>query len=224
MGSRAFKDGLYGELAVIGKALAGAYRLEFLDLLAQRPHSVEELAREVGVSIANASSHLQVLRRARLVRSEKRGTRVLYALADLEVFELWRALRDLGSARLAEIDRLVTTYLEDRSQLEPIDMADLRRRLYDDDIVIIDVRPTAEYRYGHIDGARSFPVDELESRSAELPRGREIVAYCRGPYCVFADEAVQLLLGRGFRARRLTEGFPEWRAAGYPSEMHALAS
>jgi rhodanese-related sulfurtransferase len=224
MGSRAFKDGVYGELAVIGKALASPHRLELLDLLAQRQFSVDELAREAGLSIANASAHLQVLRRARLVRDEKRGTRVVYALATPEVFDLWRTLRDLGSVQLAEIDRLVATYIEDRQELEAIDKDDLLRRLHEDDIVVIDVRPEAEYRHAHIAGARSLPVEELERRLAQLPPEREIVAYCRGPYCVFADEAVRLLRTHGFRARRLTEGFPEWHAAGYPHEEGALAS
>jgi rhodanese-related sulfurtransferase len=140
------------------------------------------------------------------------------------VFELWRTLRDLGSSRLAEIDRLVATYLEDREQFQAINKDDLRRRLDDGDVFVIDVRPEIEYRHGHITGAHSIPVDELEIRLAELPRGREIVAYCRGPFCVFADEAVRLLSTHGLRARRLTEGFPEWRAAGFPYEEAALAS
>jgi rhodanese-related sulfurtransferase len=218
MGHRAFKDRLYAEFAIIGKALASPHRLELLDLLAQGSRSVEELAHEAGLSIANASAHLQVMRRARLVEAEKRGTYTLYRLAAPEVFTLYRTLRDLGSARLAEVDRLVETYLTDRHDLEPVDKEELRRRFEDDGVLVLDVRPSVEYAQGHIPGARSIPVEELEHRLAELPPDREIVAYCRGPYCVYADEAARLLQDRGYTVRRLTEGFPEWRAAGYPIE------
>jgi rhodanese-related sulfurtransferase len=216
MGARAFKQRLYAEFALLGKALANPHRLELLDLLAQGARSVEELAHETGLSLANASAHLQVLRRARLVEADKQGVRVLYRLAAPEVFELWRALRDVGRERIAEIDRLVSTYLTDRHQLEAIDRAELLRRLQAGSVEVIDVRPAIEYRQGHIAGARSIPIEELERRLAELPREREIVAYCRGPYCVFADEAVRVLRRHGFRAKRLRDGFPEWRAAGYP--------
>jgi rhodanese-related sulfurtransferase len=224
VGSRAFKESLYAEFAVLGKALANSHRLELIDLLSQGGYSVEDLAHEAGLSVANASAHLQVLRRARLVRAHKRGPNVVYELADPEVFQLWRTLRDLAGLRLAEIDRLVMTYMADRHRLEAIGKEELRRRLADDAVVVIDVRPDAEYRQGHIAGARSIPVSQLEHHLADLPRDREIVAYCRGPYCVFADEAVTLLQEHGLRARRLIEGFPEWRAAGYPSEGLAAAS
>ncbi|MBI4505927.1 MAG: metalloregulator ArsR/SmtB family transcription factor [Chloroflexi bacterium] len=224
MGQRAFKDRLYGELAAIGKALANGHRLELLDLLAQGDRSVEDLAREAALSVANASAHLQVLRRARLVDADKRGLHVIYRLAAPGVFDLWRRLRDLGGVRLAEIERLVATYLGDREALEAVDKDELRRRLGEGRVAVVDVRPVVEYRQGHILGARSVPLAELERRLAELPRDREIVAYCRGPYCVFADEAVRLLRQHGFRARRLTDGFPEWRAAGYPIASGALAS
>lgn len=216
MGKREFKDRLYVEFATIGKALASPHRLELLDLLGQGGRSVEELAQEAGLSLANASAHLQVLRRARLVEADKRGLYVVYRLATPEVFTLWRTLRDLGTARLAEVDRLVATYLGDREALEAVSTAELRQRLTDDAVEVLDVRPSVEYRQGHILGARSIPVDELEQRLAELPPGREVIAYCRGPYCVFADEAVQILHRHGFVARRLEDGFPEWRAAGLP--------
>jgi rhodanese-related sulfurtransferase/DNA-binding transcriptional ArsR family regulator len=218
VGDRAFKDRLYGEFALLGKALASPHRLELLDLLAQGERSVEELAHEAGLSLANASAHLQALRRARLVEADKRGPRVFYRLAGPEAFALWRALRDVGSARLAEVDRLVETYLADRSALEAVSMSELLRQLNEDGVVVIDVRPPVEYRQGHIAGARSIPLAELHRRLAELPRDREIVAYCRGPYCVYANEAVSLLAGEGYRARRLEGGFPDWRADGYPVE------
>lgn len=217
-GHREFKDLLFGELAAIGQALASGHRLELLDLLSQGERSVDELAQEAGISLASASSHLQVLRRARLVESDKRGLRVVYRLASLEVYTLWRTVRDIGGTRLAEIDRLVQTYLSDRNALEAISAEELLSRLDSDNVVVLDARPLLEYRNGHIAGARSLSLAELEEHLAELPRDREIVAYCRGPYCVYADEAVRLLRDHGFRARRLIEGFPEWRAANYPVE------
>ena len=218
MGDRAFKDGLYAELAILGKALANRHRLELLDLLGQGDRSVEELAREAALSVANASAHLQVLRRARLVEAEKRGLNVFYRLAAPEVFQLWRTLRDVGNMRLAEITRLAENYFVDREELEAVDKEELLRLLKDEAVTVIDVRPEVEYEQGHIPAARSVPVENLERRLAELPRDVEVVAYCRGPYCVYSDEAVRLLHSRGFRARRLGEGFPEWRAAGYPIE------
>jgi len=219
MGNRAFKDSLYAEFAVLGKALANPHRLELLDLLAQSERSVEELAKEAALSLANASAHLQVLRQARLVEAEKRGLNVVYRLSAPEVFQLWRTLRDVGSARLAEIDRLVESYFTDRDELEAVDKEELLRLLKDESVIVIDVRPEVEYEQGHISSARSFPVQNLKRRLAELPRDIEIVAYCRGPYCVYSDEAVRLLHEHGFKARRLSEGFPEWRAAGYPIEV-----
>jgi len=213
---RAFKDRLYAEFASIGKALASAHRLELLDLLGQGERSVDELAQEIGQSLANTSAHLQVLRQARLVESDKRGLNVVYRLAAPEVFELWRMLRGLGTARLAEVDRLVEMFLTDRTSLAAVDLEELKRLVADDSVTLLDVRPALEYRQGHIPDARSIPVEELEQRLDELPRDREVVAYCRGPYCVFSDEAAELLQTHGFRVRRFEEGFPEWRAAGLP--------
>ena len=219
MGHRPFKDRLYAEFAAIGKALASPQRLELLDLLGQGERSVDQLAREIGQSLANTSAHLQVLRQARLVDADKRGLQVVYRLAAPEVFTLWRTLRDLGTARLAEIDRLVETYLTDRASLAAIDLDELRQLIEDGSVTLLDVRPELEYRQGHIAGARSIPVAELERRLAELPRDRDVVAYCRGPYCVYSDEAAQLLQQHGFQVRRLVEGFPEWKAAGLPIEV-----
>ena len=179
MGSRAFKDSLYAEFAVLGKALANPHRLEILDLLGQGERSVEELAREAALSLANASAHLQVLRQARLVEAEKRGLNVVYRLAAPEVFQLWRTLRDVGSARVAEIDRLVENYFADREELEPVDREELLRLMADEAVTVIDVRPVIEYEQGHISSARSVPVENLRRRLAELPRDVEVVAYCR---------------------------------------------
>ena len=216
MSHRPFKDRLYAEFATIGKALANPHRLELLDLLGQGERSVEELAREIDQSLANTSAHLQVLRQARLVESDKRGLNQVYRIAAPEVSLLWHKLRDLGTARLAEVDRLVDTYLTDRASLEAVDLLELERLVADGSVTVLDVRPALEYQQGHIPDARSIPVEELEHRLAELSREREIVAYCRGPYCVFSDEAARLLQTHGFRVRRFEAGLPEWRAAGLP--------
>jgi rhodanese-related sulfurtransferase/DNA-binding transcriptional ArsR family regulator len=211
-----FKDRVFGELAVLGRALANPHRLELLDLLAQGARNVEELARESRMSLANTSAHLQVLRRGRLVEAEKHGLHVRYRLASPGVFELYRTLRDLGSAHLAELDRLVETYFRNRDELHLVDKEELLRQVEQRVVTVVDVRPFEEFEQGHILHARSIPLAELERRLAELPTDREVVAYCRGPYCLLSDEALTLLLARGFRARRLSEGLPEWRAAGYP--------
>jgi rhodanese-related sulfurtransferase len=216
MGHREFKDQLYAQFARLGKALASPQRLELLDLLAQGERTVEDLAREATLTIANASQHLRVLRQARLVDSRKDGLYVYYRLADPAVFALWCGLRGVGERQLAEIDRLVETYLQHPEHLEPLTRAALRQRLAMGAIVVLDVRPVLEYRQGHIAGARSIPVNELEARLGELDPQREVIAYCRGPYCLFADEAVALLRAHGLRAYRYAEGFPEWAAAGLP--------
>lgn len=215
---RTFKNQLYEQFARLGKALAHGRRLELLDLLAQGERSVEDLAREMAMPVASASQHLQVLRAARLVEVRREGLYAWYRLADERVFRLWQALRDLGEERLAEIDRVVQTFLRDRQTLEAIGARELRQRLQEGSAVVLDVRPEAEYRAGHISGARSIPIAELQARLREIPKSREIVAYCRGPYCVFADEAVALLRARGYRVRRFEQGFPDWRALGLPVE------
>ena len=215
---RAFKNQLYEQFARIGKALSSAHRLELLEVLAQGEHSVEALADETGMSVANASQHLQVLRAAQLVDVRREGVYIYYRLADERVFTLWQAMRQVGEARIAEIDRIVQTYLHDRSLLQPISAAELLQRLIEDNIVLLDVRPIEEYTAGHLPDALSIPATELEARLSELPQDREIVAYCRGPYCVFADEAVTLLRTSGYSARRLEQGLPDWRALGLPVE------
>ena len=215
---RTFKDRLYEQFARIGKALSNGHRLDLLEVLAQGEHSVETLAHETGLSVANASQHLQVLRAAHLVEVRREGVSMYYRLADESVFRMWQALRTVGEAQLAEIDRVVQSFLQDRSGLQPIDAHELLKLLSDGQIVLLDVRPAEEYEASHLPQARSIPVEELEARLAELPADKEIVAYCRGPYCVFADEAVALLRARGYQARRLAEGLPDWRALGLPIE------
>src|SRR5260221_9573471 len=215
---RAFKNQLYEQFARIGKALRGAYRLELLEVVAQGEHSVEALAQETGMSIANASQHLQVLRAAQPVEVRREGVYIYCRLADERVFSLWQAMREVGEARIAEIERIVQTYLHERTLLQPISAAELRQRLSEGDVILLDVRPVEEYQASHLPGALSMPVPDLEARLPELPREKEIVAYCRGPYCVFADEAVALLQANGYNARRLEQGLPDWRALGLPVE------
>ena len=216
---RLFKDKLFEQFARVGKALANPHRLEILDLLAQGERTVEDLAREAGMSVANTSRHLQELRAARLVEVRREGLYGYYRLADERVFAAWRTIRDLGEARLAEIDRLVGSYLTDRDSLEAVCAEELLAKMREEGVEVLDVRPEDEYRAGHIPGARSVPVERMEAYLEEIPRDREVVAYCRGPYCVFSDEAVALLRSRGYRARRLREGLPDWRAAGLPVEI-----
>jgi rhodanese-related sulfurtransferase len=215
MGDRAAKTALFDALARVAKALASGRRIELVDVLANGERTVEALAGEVGLSVANTSQHLQILRQAGLVGSRRQGTSVHYRLGGPEVFELWRTLRTLAAGRLAEVERLAVAYLGARDRLEPVTREELARRLEDgDDLVVLDVRPAAEYAAGHLPGAVSIPVGELRRRLAELPADREVVAYCRGPYCAFAHEAVELLREEGFAARRLEDGLPEWQAAG----------
>ena len=211
---RQFKDEIFAQFARIGKALSSGCRLELLELLAQGERAVEDLAVETGQSVANVSQHLQVMRQAQLVNSRREGNYIRYRLADENVLRLWLALRDLGKARLAEISRLVETYLKDRNALEAITCSELRRRIRQGNAVVLDVRPALEYAAGHIAGARSIPVAELRTRIKEVPKKRLVVAYCRGPYCVFADQAVGILRGAGYQAFRLEGGFPEWQVKG----------
>jgi rhodanese-related sulfurtransferase/DNA-binding transcriptional ArsR family regulator len=215
MGNRAAKQALFDEFARVGKALASGRRIELLDVLANGERTVEDLARQLELSVANTSQHLQVLRQAGLVATRREGTSVHYRLAAPEVFELWRALRTLASSRLAEVERLAAAYLGARDQLEPITRQELARRLEEgDELVVLDVRPTEEHAAGHLPGAVSIPLAELRERLRELPGDREIVAYCRGPFCAFAHEAIAVLTDAGLTARRLEDGLPEWAAAG----------
>jgi rhodanese-related sulfurtransferase/predicted transcriptional regulator len=215
-GSRAVKGALFDEFARLGQALGNGRRLEILDVLANGERSVEGLATETGLSLANASQHLQVLRAAGLVRRRRQGTRIHYELSDPVVFDLWRNLRTVAAQRQADVRQLAEAYLGARDTLEPITRAELQRRLKRHDLVVLDVRPAEEYAAGHLPTAVSVPLAELRRRLRELPRDREIVAYCRGPYCAFAHKAIRVLQQAGFNARRLEDGLPEWRAAGLP--------
>jgi len=215
---RQFKDAVYEQFARIGKAVSAPKRLELLDLLCQGPRTVEALADQAGLSIANASQHLQVLRSARLVDTEKKGLFVEYRLADDEVSRFFRSLRVLSESRLAEVERVRDEYMQSRGAMEPVGGEELLRRVREREVVVLDVRPAEEYRAGHIPGAISVPVSELKKRLADLPKGREIVAYCRGPYCVMAIEAVELLRKKGFRAQRMEQGVVDWRARGFRVE------
>ena len=215
MESRVAKTALFEAIAVMGKAFASPRRLELLDLLAQAPRTVDELARASEQSTANTSQHLQALHAAGLVARAREGTSVRYALAGDEALRLWLGLRATSVARLAEVERAASEYLGE--DVEAIDRDELIARLSRGDAVLIDVRPQEEFAAGHIDGARSIPIDELERRLSELPADREIVAYCRGPFCAYAHEAVRQLRAAGRTARRLEEGWPEWRLEGKAS-------
>ena len=218
MASGAAKVALFDALASVAQALGSGRRAEIVDLLAQGERSVEEIANEISKSVANTSQHLHVLARAGLVRSRREGTRVFYRLASERVGDLWAAVRDVAVRHVAEVNQLTDEYLGDRDGVEPVSAEELQERLARGDVVVLDVRPEPEYRAGHIPGAQSAPLAVLASLEPKLPRRRRIVAYCRGPYCVYADDAVRLLRARGLKARRLDVGFPEWRRAGLPVE------
>jgi DNA-binding transcriptional ArsR family regulator len=211
MPSRQAKNTLFEAIALMGKAFASPVRLELLDLLAQAPRTVEELAGASGQSTANTSQHLQALRAAGMVTRAREGTRVRYALAGDEALRLWLALRDASAVRLAEVERAARDYVGE--DVDSIGREELLQRLARGDVVLVDVRPQVEYEAGHIEGARSLPIDELERRLAELPSDVEVVAYCRGPFCAYAHDAVRRLRAEGRSARRFQEGWPEWRLA-----------
>ena len=213
---RDFKDRLYGEFARIGKAIASPHRLEILEILAQGERTVESIAAETGLSVANTSRHLQQLRQAQLVLARREGLFVHYRLSGPEVVGLVLALRHTAEQHLAEVDRVVGDFFGDRDGFEPVTPDELTRRMTNGEVVVLDVRPEQEYAAGHIAGARSMPVGDIAKRIGELPRDKEYIAYCRGPYCVYADEAVAMLRANGRTAQRLTDGYPEWWLAGRP--------
>jgi rhodanese-related sulfurtransferase len=216
---REFKDAIYEQFARIGKAAASPKRLELLDLLGQGPRSVEALAEETGQSVANVSQHLQVLRAARLVDAKKEGLYVNYRLADEGVAKFFLAVRELAESRTDEIARVARTFFDERDALEPVDRSALIERVRSGEVTVLDVRPAEEFHAGHIPGAVSIPVADLKRRLASLPKYREVVAYCRGPYCVFAVDAVKVLRENGFKAVRMDEGVLEWKARGLPVEV-----
>lgn len=215
---RETKDRIFEQFARIGHAMASPKRLEILDLLCQAEKSVETLANEAALSVANASRHLQVLRAARLVEARKAGLRVYYRLADDDVCRFFGSLRTLAASRLAEMDLIVRDYFDDPNRLQPMDKRKLLERAEAGEIIILDVRPMDEYAAGHVPHARSVPLHELKKSIAQLPKDKEIVAYCRGPYCVLAQEAIKILRDRGLRASRLRDGVAEWKQAGMPLE------
>jgi rhodanese-related sulfurtransferase/DNA-binding transcriptional ArsR family regulator len=210
------KTRLFAEFARVGKALGSPSRLELLEVLAQGDRTVEALAKAAGLSMANASRHLQILRDARLVEATREGVFIRYRLAGPEVFDLTRSVRTLAERRMTEVEQVTRAYHAGREGLEAVNSADLLRRVRSGTVIVLDVRPEEEYKAGHIAGALSVPLERLGAHLRRLPKGKEVVAYCRGPYCVLADRAVELLRARGRRARRLVDGFPEWQAAGLP--------
>jgi rhodanese-related sulfurtransferase len=216
MGDRAAKDALYEALAGVAKAIGSGRRAEIVDVLTQGERSVEEIAAEIGQSVANTSHHLRTLAAARLVQTRRDGTRICYSLASDRVAQLWTAVRDVAAEHVAEIEQLAVAYLGDRAGLEPITREELAARLAVGDVIVIDVRPEREYAAGHVLGARSVPKNQLDRWLEGAPRDCEVIAYCRGPYCVFADDAVREARAHGLSARRLEDGFPEWRRAGLP--------
>lgn len=222
-GTRQAKDELYDAFASVAKALGNGRRAEIIDLLAQGERSVEDVAGEIGQSVANTSHHLRSLATTGLLRSRRDGQRIIYRLTSDRVAELWAALRDVAATHVADVEVLAEAYLGSRDVVEAVSADELASRLAKGRAVVVDVRPRLEYESGHIAGARSIPIDDLEPALDALPRSREIIAYCRGPYCVYADEAVRLLRDKGFEARRLDTGYPEWERAGLPSAHVAAA-
>jgi len=215
---RQFKTELFEQFARVGRAVSAPLRLAILDVLAQSERTVEEIAKEIGASVANASQHLQQLRAARLVETRREGVFIFYRVADDGVIRLWQAIRNVGEARYAEIERVVRSYLTERETMEAIGADELLKMIRAGDVVVLDVRTSAEFAAGHIPSARSIPIGELQKRLRELPKRRRIVAYCRGPYCVMSDDAASLLQKRGYRVARLNIGLPDWKLLGLPVE------
>ncbi len=216
---RQFKDAIYEQFSRIGKAVSSPKRLELLDLICQGEKTVESLSRETGLSVANTSQHLQTLKTARLIKAEKEGLYVKYRLADAMVCEFFRSMRVLAEHRLAEVDMIRRRFLKGKEGMEPVNRDDLLKRVIAGNVTVLDVRPVEEYRAGHIPGALSVPLDHLKEILAKLPADQEIVAYCRGPYCILAVQAVEVLRKMGFNAIRLEESVQDWRAMGFPVEM-----
>jgi rhodanese-related sulfurtransferase/predicted transcriptional regulator len=222
MADRASKEALFDEFARMAKALSSGRRAEIVDLLANGERSVESIATEIESSVANASQHLQILRRAGLVSTRRQGTSIFYRIASPEVVALWRSLQNVANERVAEVDRLVRAYTGELNGIELLTKEELAKRIRrKDDMLVLDVRPLEEYSAGHLPGAVSIPVEELKRRLKELPKNKEIVAYCRGSFCAFAPEAARYLDKKGYRTRLLDAGLPDWEAAGLPVEVSA---
>jgi rhodanese-related sulfurtransferase/DNA-binding HxlR family transcriptional regulator len=211
-----FKQDVYAQLARVARALGHANRLELLEFVAQGPRGVDELANMTHLSVANASKHLQELRQAGLVRARKEGVRVFYEVAGPDVVDLLGALSTVAESRLAEVSQLVRTYITARDDLEPVPAGELLERVRQGLVTVLDVRPPEEYAAGHVPGAINITSDSLSNHLKKLPKGREVIAYCRGPYCLLSVDAVAMLREKGYRARRMEDGFPEWKAAGLP--------
>jgi rhodanese-related sulfurtransferase/DNA-binding transcriptional ArsR family regulator len=220
MNKREFKDKVYGELTTITKALANPHRLEIIELLAQGDYSVEQIALQTSLSVANASQHLQVLKTAQLVDVSRNGNFIHYRLANINVFKAWKALRELGVERIASIEKIVKDFRQSKFKFESVTIGELMKKIKSGKVTILDVRPETEYRTGHIANSISIPFDQLSDRLKELPKRSEIVAYCRGPFCVFADDAVVMLTKAGYKATRLDEGYPDWALKGLPVEVN----
>ena len=219
MNKRQFKDKVFGELARITKSMANPHRTEIIELLAQGEVSVEQIAEQTNLSIANASQHLQVLRQSQLVEVNRQGNFIFYRLSNDNVFKTWKALRDLGVERIAAVENVVKEFRKSKFDFESVTIDELIERIDSGKVTILDVRPQSEYRQGHIANAVSIPIEELSKRLKELPKRTEVIAYCRGPFCVYADEAVAMLVEAGFKAKRLTEGFPDWKVQDLPIEV-----
>jgi len=219
VGDRRAKDALYEGFAEVARALASGRRAEIVDLLAQGERSVDEIASEIDQSVANTSHHLRALARGGLLDSRREGTRIYYRLASERVGELWTTLRDVAADLVAGFDRVAAAYLGERDGVDVVGRDELAARIAAGSVVVLDVRPPAEYVAGHIHGARSVPIAELRRHLRSLPKDAELVAYCRGPYCIYADEAVRELRRKGFKAARLEDGYPEWRRAGLPTSV-----
>lgn len=220
MNKRQFKDKVYDELAKITRALANPHRLEIIELLAQGDHSVEQIANETGLSVANASQHLQVLKTAQLADVSRKGNFIHYRLANTNVFKAWKAVRELGVERIATVEKLVKDFRQAKFKFESVTIDELIKKIESEKITILDVRPESEYKNGHIANSISIPFDQLAGRLKELPKRNQIIAYCRGPFCVFADDAVAMLTKAGYKATRLDEGYPDWALMGLPVEMN----
>ena len=218
---RVFKDPLYAQFARVGHAVASPKRIELLDLLSQGPKTVETLAEQASIPVKNTSAHLRVLRQALLVETRREGTHVHYRLGDETVFRFLRSLQTLAHNRLAEVDKVASLYLTRRDELEPVSLKELRKLIRDEAATVIDVRPRAEYEAGHIPGALSIPVAQLKRRLGEIPKNSSVVAYCRGPYCVYSAEAIEILSKHGYLARRTAQGLPDWKAEGLPVTVGA---
>lgn len=219
MNKRQFKDKVYAELARITKSMANPHRMEIIELLGQGEFSVEQIAEQTNLTIANTSQHLQVLKQAQLVETNRQGNFIFYKLSNDNVFRAWKALRELGVERISTIENIVKEFRKSKFDFETVTIDDLIERIEAGKVIVLDVRPESEFKQGHIVNAISIPIDELSRRLKELPKRIEIVAYCRGPFCVYADEAVALLTRAGYRAKRLEEGFPDWKLFDLPVEV-----